>query len=170
MLVADAGIPMIAAVWPVGCLMFLPVVLIESFVAIKSLGLGFRRSIVVTAAANAVSTLAGIPLTWIALVVVQIVTGGGTFRPINAPFQRFLAVFSSAAWLPPYEYDLCWMIPLAAILLCIPFYFVSVLIENAVVCRMVANPRVEVRRFSWIANFASYALIVAFWEAMLAWG
>lgn len=166
-LLADAGIPMIGVVWVVGWLALLPVIAIESLVALRGLGLPFRRSLVVTAAANAVSTLVGIPLTWIALVFVEWITGGGRFLPLDTSFQRFIAVFRSAAWLPPYEGELGWMIPLAAIMLCVPFYLVSVVIEFAVVRRMVTNSRNDVWRFCWRANFASYVVIILFWILLL---
>jgi hypothetical protein len=167
-LLADAGVPMLAAVWPVAWLAFIPVVLIESFVALKSLGLAFRRSLAVNAAANAVSTLVGIPVTWFALVILQGVTGGGTWRTIDTPLQKIVAVCSQAAWLCPYEHDLGWMIPAAAMILCVPFFLVSVVIEYIVVRRMVTNPPRHVRRFCWLANLASYSLIVVFWGVLLA--
>ena len=166
-LFADAGIPMLAVVWPLAWLTFIPVVLVESAVALKGLGLGYRRSLVVTAAANAASTLVGIPVTWFACVVIEIMLGGGTWQAIDTPAQKMLAVFSQAAWLCPYEHDLSWMIPAAAIILCVPFYLVSVWIEYAVVRRMVAYPPHQVRRFCWLANLASYSLIIIFWVGLL---
>ena len=157
---------MIGVVWPVAWLALLPVVLIESLVALKGLGLGFRRSLVVTGVANAVSTLVGIPITWFALVLLE-ERLGGVWRPIDTPAQKIVAVFSQAAWLCPYEHDMHWMIPVAALILCVPFYIVSVVIEYAVVRRMVTNPSRQVRRFCCLANLASYSLIVIFWVVIL---
>lgn len=159
---------MLAVVWPFMWLAFLPVVVIESFVAVKSLGLRFRRAIVVTAAANAVSTLVGIPVTWFVLVVLElIITNGGQWQPIDTPIQATLAIVQQAAWLCPYEEALDWMIPAAAVVLCIPFYFVSVWIEYLVARYMVANARRQVLRFSWWANSWSYLGIVIFWASCL---
>ncbi len=166
-LLADAGIPMLAVVWPVMWMVFLPVVVIESLIAIKSLELRFRRALLVTAAANAISTLVGIPVTWFVLVFVDIAMGGGGSHPIDTPMHAAIAVCKEAAWLCPYENDLDWMIPAAAIVLCVPFYFVSVWIEYFVVRRMVANDFRQIRRFCWWANFWSYLAIVVFWMACI---
>ena len=170
-LIADAGLPMIAIVWPVAWLAFLPVVLVESLVARKVLGLGFRRAIKVTAAANAISTLVGIPISWFALVVLDVVTcGGGPWQAAASSSDKILSVCRHAAWLwpiPVMKGDLEWAVPVAALILCIPFYFASVLIEYIVLYRMVAVPPRQVRRSCWLANLASYSLIVIFWGAML---
>lgn len=166
-LFADTGIPMLAVVWPIAWLAFFPVVIIESSIALKGLGLGFRRAFVVTAAANAVSTLVGIPITWFILVVVSIVTGGGVYRDLSIPTQALLAVSQDAPWLVPYEHELGWMIPVAAIFLCIPFYFASVWIEYLVVRRMVPNSAAQVRRFCWRANLWSYMAIIIFYAVCL---
>jgi hypothetical protein len=163
-LFADAGIPMLAVVWPFMWLAFLPVVVIESIVALKSLGIPFRRAFLVTAAANAVSTLAGIPVTWFVLAAIEMTITDGRWQPIDTPMQAALAVFQQAAWLCPYEGALDWMIPAAALVLCIPFFFVSVWIEYLVVRRLVANGR-QVLRFCWWANFWSYLGIVVFWAS-----
>ena len=166
-LFADAGIPMLAVVWPVMWLAFLPVVVIESLVALKSLGLQFRRALAVTAAANAVSTLVGIPLTWFVLVVLELVLWGGGVHPIGTPWQAAITVCKEAAWLCPYENAIDWMVPVAAILLCVPFYFVSVLIEYFIVRRMVSNDGRPVRRFCWWANLWSYMALILFWVGCL---
>ena len=166
-LFADVGIPMLAVVWPVAWLAFLPVVLVESLVALQGLELRFRRALVVTAAANAVSTLVGIPIVWFIMVIIQMtMTGGGSlWHASDSPTQAVIAACRRAAWLGPYEQ--LWMVPLAAIFLCIPFYFASVLIEYLVVRCMVTNGPSEVRRFCWRANLWSYMAIVVFWACCL---
>ena len=161
---------MLVVVWPVAWVAFLPVVLIESLVALKSLHLGFRRALLVIAAANAVSTLVGIPITWLVLVIIQIMVGDHSLTHWYANdtlIQSALAVSPQAAWLGLYS-DPRRMIPIAAIFLCVPFYFASVWIEYRVVRRMVANSPNQVLRFSWRANLWSYAVIFLFWAGCLA--
>jgi hypothetical protein len=160
-LLADTGIPMLAVVWPVMWLAFLPVVAIESLVAQKSLGLQFRRALVVTAAANAVSTLVGIPVTWFVLLGIEWMPYFIGI-PDNAHWQTAIAVTTQWAWISPFG-NLGITIPIAAIVLCIPFYCVSVWVEYLVARRMVPNDFRQVRRFSWWANFWSYTAIVVFW-------
>jgi hypothetical protein len=70
------------------------------------------------------------------------------------------------AWMGPYG-DPSRMVPMAAIFLCIPFYFASVWIEYLVARLMVANTRRQVLRFSWWANFWSYIAIILFWSGCL---
>ena len=70
---ANAGFPMIIAIWPASWLLYCPVVLIEAVVARRSLSRGLVEGLGVSAAADLASTLIGIPVTWflLALVVTQ---------------------------------------------------------------------------------------------------
>jgi hypothetical protein len=61
---ADAGVPMLALVWPASWMLFIPIVAIEAWIARKVVGLTVKRCILASTAANAVSTLVGIPLVW----------------------------------------------------------------------------------------------------------
>lgn len=166
-LFANAGIPMLAVVWPVAWIAFLPVVAIESLIARTGLDLRYRRALLVTGAANAASTFVGIPVAWFLLVIASAVTGGAAWQDYRTTSQAILTVFRSAPWLAPYELDLGWMIPLAAILLCVPFYFVSVLIEYLVIRRMIPNDRGRVLRFCWRANLWTYLGFALFYVGTL---
>ncbi len=69
-------------------------------------------------------------------------------------------VVFAAAWLGPFGLTPVWM-TLAALVLCVPFFFVSVFMERAIVARMRRDlPQAAVRRWSWIANGTTYGLIV----------
>lgn len=166
-LFADIGLPMLVVVWPVAWLAFVPVVLIETLVALKTLKLGLGRALAVTTAANAVSTLVGIPITWFVMLVIEgtLIGGGSLWHASDAPMEAVVAACRRAAWLGPYERD--WMVPLAAIILCVPFYFASVWIEYRVARAMVDDDRRQVRRFSWWANLWSYLAILVFWACCL---
>jgi hypothetical protein len=154
---ADAGLPMIIIVWPASGVLFLPIVVIEALVARKLLGLTFRRSLGVSAVANAVSTVGGIPLTW-ALLVLPLF--GVALLP---DALGFLALPFYVAWLPPVEAT--WLIPLAVGLFCVPCFFASVFIERWVARRLLrGHAAPEVRRWSWVANLWSYGAI---WLALL---
>ena len=56
--------------------------------------------------------------TWFRVVA----TGGGRAFGIDSSWQRVFAVTVQAAWLIPYESELNWMVPLAAIVLLVPFF------------------------------------------------
>jgi hypothetical protein len=68
---ADVGMPMIVLVWPGAWVLFLPVVALESVVANRLLKLSAGRALRVSFVANLVSTLAGIPVTWLLLLMLQ---------------------------------------------------------------------------------------------------
>jgi len=162
---ADAGIPMLVFVWPGAWASFVPIVAIELFVARRTLGLGAARALRVSLAANAVSTLVGIPLTWLVAVVFEmsgaaIVSG---FDPPELPRWLEAALFPMyAAWLPPAPEEGWWLVALAAAFLCVPFFLVSVWVEAKVASRLLPEvPPAAIERFSRIANAVTYGLIVA---------
>lgn len=158
---ADAGVPMLAVVWPASWVLFIPVIAIEAWIARRIVGLSIRRSVLASAVANAVSTLVGIPLVWALLAVIEIVaTGGGRAFGIDSFWKRVFAVTVQAAWLIPYESELHWMVPLAAIVLLVPFFFASVFVERAVFSRFCESSPALARRWSWVANGATYSVIL----------
>src|SRR6266699_5166452 len=64
-LLADMGIPMIFGQWLLMAVALLPVIAIETFVVRRLIGLSTRRALGGAAAANALSTLIGVPIAWI---------------------------------------------------------------------------------------------------------
>lgn len=160
---ADAGVPMIFVTFPGMLIALIPVVGIESYVLKHALGLTISRPIKTSAITNSVSTIIGIPLTWLLLVVAQMVTGGGRAYGIDTVFQKFLSVTWQAPWLIPYESQLYWMIPAATLVLLIPFFFVSWFIEHQVAKRILMEiSSVRVNRSIFRANLISYTLLALF--------
>lgn len=164
---ANAGLPMLMVVGPVLIVGFVPVWLLESAWLGRTLGGGFRRAIAPVLGANLLSTIVGIPLTWVALVVLQMMT-----QDIRRGDVGLTDVFLESAWLPPprgpSEGGIPQLVPIAALFLCVPFYFASALIEGGV---LRGTWRDITRRRFWSgvfrANAASYGLIVGFWLVML---
>ena len=137
-----------------------PVIAVEMLVARRMLKISLRTSTKAIVTANLVSTLIGFPLLWFLLVVVQMLTGGGAAYGLRTFWARVYAVTIQAPWLIPYEEDLRWMIPIAAAYLLIPAFFASVFIERWI-CGLFwrEQEKIQVRRFSWAAHFASYAVL-----------
>lgn len=160
---ANIGLPMLAAVWPVSWLLLGPIAAIEAALARRLLELETRRAWRVSIAANAVSTFVGLPLTWVLLVVIEMLTTGGRALGLDTPLALFQSVVLQAPWLIPYpEEVLPWMQLAAALVLCVPFCFMSVFVERFVVLRMQPDaPPAAVRRWSWRANLWTYGGIVA---------
>jgi hypothetical protein len=167
---ADAGVPMLYLIWPGSWVLFVPIVVVEAIVARRLLDLAVGRSLALSAVANAASTLVGIPATWGALLLVEILaTSGGEAYGLDTVPRKILAFTVQAPWLIPYESDLGWLIPSAAIFLCIPFFFASVLIERFMARRMAPTcPPGAVSRWSWRANLLSYSLILTLLFVLLA--
>jgi hypothetical protein len=167
---ANAGVPMLALIWPISWLLLVPVILVEAAVAREVLSLSSRRALLVSTVANATSTLLGIPITWLVLLGLEILfTGGGTGYGLNTTAQKIVAFTVQAPWLIPYEGSLHWLIPAAAIVLCIPFFFTSVYAERLVARRLATGTaRSDVVRWSWRANLITYGVVVATLIVLLA--
>jgi hypothetical protein len=156
---ADAGIPMLFLVWPGAWMVLVPVVLVEALFARKLLRLSVGRSLKVAFVANLVSTGVGIPITWLGLLLLELPAGilGAAFE--SHPYVQVALFPFTVAWLGPVEQ--LWIVVVAAIILCIPFYFASIWIEYLIARRLLPDlEEGRVRKWSRIANGASYGFIV----------
>ncbi len=164
---ADIGAPMIFLTLPMLLIGLLPIILLEAFVLLKVTRIDFKGAFKVSALMNAVSTIVGIPVTWVLLVLLQMFTGGGAAYGLETPLKKFLAVTWQAPWLIPYESDLYWMMPAASLVLLIPFFFASYSIETVIARRMLKSlDKGLVRKSVFIANLLSYAILFVL---TLAW-
>lgn len=68
---ANAGIPMLALAWPAHWIAFLPVVLIETAVVAAASRSPYLSKLWPVVQANLLSTLVGVPVAWLAMLVVQ---------------------------------------------------------------------------------------------------
>lgn len=158
---ADTGVPMLAVLWPLSWFAFPIIVLIEAIVAKYVLELSAKDSLLLALSANAWSTFIGIPLAWLACLVVEIFAGvlfgAAGLRP-NGIGQLLAAPFF-AAWLPPFGgAEKTWWVYAAAALLCVPSFLASVYIETRVASRRV--PEESARRWARRANGLTYGLAV----------
>jgi len=122
---ANAGVPMIIVALPGMLLAFVPVVFVEALVLFRRLWIPWLDSVKCSLVLNGVSTLVGIPLTWLALLALQLVSGGGGAYGPASGWHRLLEVTLQAPWLIPCEQDLPWMIPSGTLVLLLPFFAVS---------------------------------------------
>jgi hypothetical protein len=161
---ADAGVPMLFLAFPAAFYLLIPVIVVEFVVSRTLTDLNSVRRLGGVAAANVVSTLAGWPLMWFVLVALQlfVIPGGGGAYGLFTPLRAIASVTLQAAWLVPYEEELYWMVPTAAMVLMVPAFFVSVPIERAILHFIWRKePVPQRRRFVWRANLCSYALLLA---------
>lgn len=164
----DIGVPMIFLAIPVMVIALLPIISLEAFALCRSLSLPFNQALRVATFANLASTLVGIPITWLLLVAVQLVTGGGAAYGLKTPLTKFLSVTWQAPWLIPYESDLHWMIPAAGLFLLIPFFFASWYVEYLVAKRILkrVDPN-DTWRGVRNANIISYGLLAVYLVTVL---
>lgn len=166
---ANAGLPMLAIVWPLSIPVFVPVVALESWVVQRALGVPWKSSLTQMVKANAFSTIIGIPLAWLASVVVEFLllylavhlVGVQSYPP--EAVGKVGSVILSAPWLGPFEEGSYWILPLATIVLLIPFFFASFWLEAWYVARTLCpEAPARGRKAVWNANLFSYlGLLVA---------
>lgn len=161
---ADAGIPMIALAVPAALFSIIPIIVLESWMARNIHHVGTKRRLLGVALANGLSTLAGWPLLWIVLAAIQlfVIPGGSGCYGLNTFWGALASVTLQAPWLIPYESDLYWMVPISSLVLLIPAFLVTILIEGRVLRS--AWPQVlasERSCFVWKSNLASYSVLVS---------
>ena len=168
-MLADVGIPMIFVQWPLMIAALIPVIIVEALLIRRWIPLSYRDALIGTAKANLVSTLAGYPLAWLIMFAVEL----GVMFPLAAasmkwhwnflesPFFQILGFAFGVAWLgPPADSSGYWLVPLAAALLLVPSFYISVWIERLICRRAWPNSDAAVvRRAVFRANLASYAVL-----------
>jgi len=162
---ADMGVPMLVFIWPASWILFVPIALVEAAVAFRVLALPFKRCLLISFVANLVSTLLGIPLTWLAVAILEVLLAGLGLG-LNALSRGYIPediagmlAILSPAWLGPGDQG-PWVFTLASLVLCIPFFFASVYCERWVAKKMVLPALHEgVRHWSWRANLITYSAI-----------
>ncbi len=168
MILANAGIPLLGAVIALGWFSIIPVVFLETIIAVALLRWRLAFALKWISLANALSMLLGIPVVWFLTYVLSALAGGARWGDGSVS-----GVLRSPAWLGPgYVEDLAWAIPLGVIVLCVPFYLMSCGIEFAFLRHAARDAGVDADRslwtFAWKANFASYSLLVILLFLLLA--
>jgi len=160
---------MLAVAWPLFWLCFIPVVLIEAEVAHRQLGLTRPQAIKISAIANGVSTLVGVPVVWLALVLIEMAIG--LSFPGSHSTGTWYALFPlMAAWLFPT--DDVRIVFAAFVVLAIPFCLASIYLEARIAHRYLRQIEPAlVWKWARSANILSYCgmVIVAAVFTVLHW-
>jgi hypothetical protein len=145
---------MIVVIEPPLIVLLIPIILIEAHVLRKGVDIPIGRARRVAIASNLVSTLAGVPMTWGVLLMLQSVFGytdGGT-----GTLTRFLF---GAAWIAG-EGQSTWYFAAVIAYLVVLFFLASWGIEYLVSRQMLADcPPREVNRAVLRGNVYSYLLL-----------
>jgi hypothetical protein len=177
MLLADVGVPMIFVELPVMAIALIPIVLVEACIYVRTVGVSWPLAWRGSMWANLLSTFVGIPIAWFVQLLAQGFLGGGSAWGMDSPLLRLAAITVQSAWLIPYEKELHWMVPAAAMFFLIPCLIVSIVVELRLLRWYWRKP---VLRTYWhdigprtltyevvLANLASYALLAGFWAIQL---
>jgi len=161
---ADAGVPMIFLSYPVMAVALIPIILIESLIIFRVTKVTYKKAIYSSGIANAVSTLAGFPLSWAFLFFLEMITTGFRCGPgFDTVQNTIITVIVEAAWLCPWENNLYWLVPTAFIINLIIAFFVSVLIEKFITGLYFKKDNLNkkvIRKAVIISNTVSYALLI----------
>jgi hypothetical protein len=161
---------MLVVQWPLMFCALVPVIAIEAEVVRRQLALPTRKAFAGAAKANVLSTAAGVPLAWVVMLAVEFITAFPIMSAAdkhhwqieNSPMEYVLDVLTMA-WVGGSHVG----VPLAAALLLVPTFFVSVYLERRSYRRSWPDlDRAAIDRSVWFANLASYLLLFV---AALVW-
>jgi len=167
---------MIFLTFPAMVALLLPIIFLEALLCKKWLGIDTWTALKSNAAANAASTLIGVPGAWVVMFCLEFVASYSIIKTPalsrlaeqwHSPIANALTALVSAAWLAPDEKNLYWMVPVAALGLLVPTFFLSVWIEAFVLDRMISMPEADPSNLTSIrgrravrnTNLVSYSLL-----------
>jgi hypothetical protein len=157
---ANIGLPMVAVFLPPAWLALIPIIVMESAYGIYRFRTSAERTWAGVTTANCISTLVGLSVTWALLALGQALLFA-RFPEFAMAMPLSLLTIVGAPWLGPGAEQSPWMVPLATIVLLIPFYTMSVACEYVVVRRFLPDLSSRTVR-SWMlqANVVSYAFLL----------
>lgn len=155
---ANVALPLIFFTLPGMALALVPVIAIESYVLMTILGLSIGYGLVVVSVANVVSTMVGIPVTWLLL------------SPLaKLPQDKIPGVIWIWLGADGEKNPKDWMVPAACLLLLMPYFFVSWFIEYKIVMRMLDGFEPNVSYGVLVGNLVSYGILALIVLGWLIW-
>lgn len=168
---------MVAVFLPPTWLALAPIVVVEALIIAIFVSSSFRATFAGVAVANILSTVIGMPLLWVVLVLCQVALGVVWIPDEPLSFWSKVGVtVSSAAWLGPNVDQVPWLLPVALAVLAVPFFLLSIVTERPIVRRFArVGTGANLTRAVVIANLVSYVglgLVIAViqyfgWSALL---
>jgi hypothetical protein len=152
---------MLAVAWPAQWLVLIPIVLLEAEIVRRRVNLPIKQVIWPTAKANFVSTLVGVPVAWLVMLMpLMVVSFGYTLFPAeyDVPvWLQYLVFPLTAAWVSGSG---IWQAYFAFVVLAVPFCLVSIFLEKGVLWKAFPDiERDEINRAVVQANVSSYILL-----------
>ena len=170
-ILANAGLPMLMVGLPFMILLLIPIVAIEATWYRRFLAVSWREAWAGSWKANLWSTFAGIPITWLSLVILEFVLMASVGISSDSKLLAESYVVSyfyflmTSPWLIPVRDGFGLVIIGAMMVLLLPAYLVSYLGETRVLQkRWPTIDRHKIRRNCWFAHMVTYGLLF-----LLAW-
>src|SRR4051812_33899682 len=99
LLLFDMGLPMIVPSMSLMVIALLPIIIGEAYFISRRLSIDNLKTLPPVAFANFISTLIGIPVTWLILAVLEMVTGGGARLDLGPVWEKIFAMTWQAPWI-----------------------------------------------------------------------
>lgn len=160
LLFANVGVPMLF-VQEQALILTLPVVIaIETWLCCKLYSTTLKQTLRASVVANLVSTFLGFPILWFFWIFVSNALRRLPF-PSEEPWFSIYGVTVHAPWLPNDERSF-WMVPTAMLVLLIPAFFVTVVIERRIYFYFLKDQLggSNFSKESWIIHIASYSFLI----------
>ncbi len=176
LLLADAALPLVWFTMPAVVLMLIPTVLLEGFLLKFWLRISSRRALKASLIANAASTIAGVPLATLLAYLGTAAVSPWTRQIIQkehwqSPLGDFVMAIANSSYISAYVVEAPWLLPAALLIILVPAFFLSWLLEYWIVRGMlikrpaagVTEPETvsaaSINRAVRRANFVSYVLL-----------
>jgi hypothetical protein len=163
-LYADMIIPAIYGTYPEMLFLgLIPVILIEMLIMWKYLKTSLSDIFYAVSIANFISTIIGIPFSWILLGLFENSLGNeqvGYSRRPSLLDDITTLIWQKESWYSFFN-NVSWIAPLAAMLMVLPFYLASCIIEYFIVKRSLSSSEIKpikLLKGVLLANLGSYAV------------
>jgi len=163
-LYANLGIPMIAVQMPLLSGALPAVIFLEALLLRRWYSLDWPAALKPVILANAVSTLLGIPILWFILMMAQ----SGLVEPHLSTIRSlmpaaWIEVLFKPAWINFMPAERYWMVPLAFLILLIPAFFMTIVVEGPIYRRAFAGRTTPFTpsQANWRLHRYSYAFLAA---------
>lgn len=158
----NVGVPVIALTYPGFIILLIPIIFIEYLIIRSALKVAKRLVLKSTIISNIISTLIGVPLAWGLLLLLELLTTGGSVVNAQGIFQLIGSVILQSAWLIPFAKHLHWMLPTAIIINLVPAYFLSKYSEYFFTKKIIKNIEAQqIKKAVFKANNITYVLLLA---------
>jgi len=160
----NPGVPVRFLAVPVALYLLIPVVAFETWFARKRIAqLSPSRGLGGVALANTISIFGGWPLAWVIFATLHDLAsrGGAEASGLLAPLKAIISGGWQTASTILYRQELYWMVPTATMILMIPAFLVTILIEGLVL--HFCWPKVPLKeriRFVLLANLCSCGVVI----------